>query len=57
MTAQHKRDQYAHRTTLSGEEARQGEIILKTPARKAVFVGGLVLAAVVCVILFYLTSL
>ncbi|HMA16568.1 MAG: hypothetical protein ACM35H_10070 [Bacteroidota bacterium] len=31
--------------TLTGEQARQGEIILKTPTRKAIFIGGLVLAA------------
>jgi len=39
--------------TLTGGEARQGEIILKSPTRKAVFVGGLVLAAV-ATLLFYL---
>lgn len=32
---------------LTPEQARQGEIILKTPARKAIFIGGLVLAALV----------
>lgn len=37
--------------TLSGEEARQGEIILRTPARRAIFIGGLVLAAIVGVLL------
>jgi hypothetical protein len=40
--------------TLTGGEARQAEIILKTPARRAVFVGGLVLAAIACVFFFYL---
>lgn len=40
-------------TTLSAREARQGEIILKTPARRAIFVSGLVLAAVACVFGFY----
>jgi len=44
-------------TKLTAEEARQGEIILRTPARKAVFVGGIVLAAIVCVLLFYQASL
>lgn len=29
-------------TTLRGRDARQGEIILRTPARRAVFVAGLV---------------
>ncbi|MPZ09723.1 MAG: peptide ABC transporter permease [Kiloniellaceae bacterium] len=38
---------------MTGGEARQGEIILKSPTRKAVFVGGLVLAAV-ATLLFYL---
>lgn len=37
--------------TLTGGEARQGEIILKTPARKAVFIGGLVLAALAGILL------
>lgn len=40
-------------TTLTAREARQGEIILKTPLRRAIFIGGLVLAAVVCVFFFY----
>jgi hypothetical protein len=39
--------------TLTGTEARQGEIILKTPARRAIFIGGIVLAAIVCVFFFY----
>lgn len=38
---------------LTGEEARQGEIILKTPTRKAIFIGGIVLAAVFCVFFFF----
>lgn len=42
---------------LTGEEARQGEIILKTPTRKAIFIGGIVLAAVFCVFAFYQASL
>ncbi|HEY9549412.1 MAG TPA: hypothetical protein VIR45_07915 [Kiloniellaceae bacterium] len=42
---------------LTGEEARQGEIILKTPTRKAIFIGGIVLAAVLCVFFFYQASL
>jgi hypothetical protein len=44
-------------TTLTAEEARQGEIILKTPARRIIFVGGIVLAALVCVFFFYQASL
>ena len=47
MTEQREPDAGRKGPTLSGEEARQGEIILKTPARKAVFIGGLVLAALV----------
>ena len=49
--------QSAGGTRLTAEEARQGEIILRTPARKAVFVGGIVLAALVCVFFFYQASL
>lgn len=30
------------RTEISGREARQGEIILRTPLRKAIFIAGLV---------------
>lgn len=41
---------------LTSQEARQGEIILKTPTRKAIFIGGIVLVAVVCVFFFYWTS-
>ena len=51
------RSQSAGGTRLTAEEARQGEIILRTPARKAVFVGGIVLAALVCVFFFYQASL
>lgn len=47
MTEQRESDASRNGPTLTGEEARQGEIILKTPARKAVFIGGLVLAALV----------
>ncbi|WP_309082819.1 peptide ABC transporter permease [Chelativorans sp.] len=28
-------------TTLSGEEARQGDVVLRTPMRRAIFIGGL----------------
>jgi hypothetical protein len=51
------RPQASGGTKLTAEEARQGEIILRTPARKAVFVGGIVLAALVCVFFFYQASL
>jgi hypothetical protein len=37
--------------TLSAEDARQGEIILRTPARRAIFIGGLVVAALAGVLL------
>jgi hypothetical protein len=30
------------RTHLSAEEARGGEIVLRTPARRAIFLGGLI---------------
>lgn len=39
--------------TLSGGEARQGEIILKTRTRQAIFTAGLVAAAVIGVLGFY----
>lgn len=39
--------------TLTGQEARQGEIILNTPARKAVFIGSLGVAAVIGIALLY----
>lgn len=39
--------------TLTGQEARQGEIILKTPARRAVFIGSLGVAAVIGIALLY----
>lgn len=45
MTEQHKSEAPPKGPTLTGEQARQGEIILKTPTRKAIFIGGLVLAA------------
>jgi hypothetical protein len=57
QSAPSSRPRAAGGTKLSPEEARQGEIILRTPARKAVFVGGIVLAAIVCVLLFYQASL
>jgi len=44
-------------TRISASDARQGEIILKTPLRRTLFVGGIVLAAVVCVFLFYQATL
>jgi len=39
---------------LSGTEARQGEIILDTPVRKGVFIAGLIGAAILAVVGFYL---
>lgn len=38
---------------LSGEDARQGEIILDTPTRKAIFIAGLIGAAILAVVGFY----
>lgn len=37
---------------LSGQEARQGEIILRTPLRKAIFLGALIVAAIFAVLAF-----
>lgn len=37
---------------LSGQEARQGEIILRTPLRLATFIGALIIAAIVAVLAF-----
>jgi hypothetical protein len=38
---------------LSGEEARAGEIVLRTPARRAIFVSGLIGALVIgCALMF-----
>ncbi|WEX09881.1 peptide ABC transporter permease [Chelativorans sp. AA-79] len=28
-------------TTISGRKARQGDVVLKTPLRRAIFIGGL----------------
>jgi hypothetical protein len=39
--------------TLTGQEARQGEIILNTPARRAIFIGSLGIAALVGLLLLY----
>jgi hypothetical protein len=40
--------------TISGKAARQGEIILDTPSRRAVFIGALVVAALVGLVLLAL---
>jgi hypothetical protein len=39
------------RTTISGQQARQGHIVLRTRRRRAVFIGGLV-AVVLLLVLF-----
>jgi hypothetical protein len=39
------------RTRLSAEEARQGRILLTTPLRRAIFIGGLV--GIVLLVLFF----
>lgn len=41
---------------LSGKEARQGEIVLKTPKRRAVFIGGLVLAVILGLVIYSLAG-
>jgi len=38
------------RIHLSGQEARGGEIVLRTPLRRAIFFGGLIGAAILCII-------
>lgn len=38
--------------TISGRKARQGEIILRTPMRKAIFIAGLVGFVVLAIIAF-----
>jgi len=56
MVEHREPDRHPKGPTLTGEEARQGEIILKTPARKAILIGGLVLAALVGVFGFLLVA-
>lgn len=51
MAAQREDQERRRGPTLSGEEARQGEIILKTPVRRAIFIGCLVIAALAGVLL------
>jgi hypothetical protein len=40
-----------HETVLSAEEARQGEIILRTRTRRVIFIAGLVGLVIVAVLL------
>lgn len=42
--------------TFSGRDARQGEIILRTPLRRAIFIAGLVAAAILAFVLSYLAG-
>ncbi len=42
--------------TFSGRDARQGEIILRTPLRRAIFIAGLVGAAILAFVLSYLAG-
>lgn len=56
MQAGNTHTQQHERKTLSGREARQGEIILRTTPRRAVFIAGLVGAVVLVLILAALGS-
>lgn len=49
--AQDNHHEKRNRDTHSGQEVSQGEIILRTPLRKAVFLGALVLMVLLVVIL------
>ena len=40
-------DNRSRRTAISGKDARQGEIILRTPFRRFIFIAGLVAAVIV----------
>lgn len=40
--------------TFSGRDARQGEIILRTPLRRAIFIAGLVGIVILAFVLSYL---
>jgi hypothetical protein len=40
--------------TYSADKARQGEIILRTPARRAIFIGGFLAALILALIAQYL---
>jgi hypothetical protein len=46
--------QYGGAREFSGRKVRQGRIVLNTPLRRAVFVGGLVIAVLAAFILGYL---
>ncbi|MBY8828403.1 hypothetical protein [Hephaestia mangrovi] len=48
-------DQQTDAPHLTGQQARGGDIVLRTPARRAVFVGGLVLIVIVAVIGYWLS--
>jgi len=42
--------------TFSGRDARQGDILLRTPLRRAIFIAGLVGAAILAFVLSYLAG-
>jgi hypothetical protein len=44
------KDSRKARTTLSGEQARQGRIVLKTPVKRMVFLGAFAAVGVFCVL-------
>jgi len=45
-----EQEQSYPRLSKSDDEIRQGHIVLDTPARRAIFLGALVLAGLVCLI-------
>jgi hypothetical protein len=49
-----QRQRVAGDREFSGRKARQGRIVLNTPLRRAIFVGGLVIAVIGAFILGYL---
>ena len=44
------RDSNSHRTTLTAQEARQGQIVLNTTSRRVIFFGAFVVIAALAVI-------
>lgn len=53
-TNQFGRRQYASPREFSARKARQGRIVLNTPLRRAVFIGGLAVAVMIAFVLAYM---
>jgi type IV secretory pathway TrbD component len=53
VVAERKRSKDTERS-YPGERARQGDIVLRTSARRWIFIGGLVAAVVVAIVLTWL---